>query len=133
MNRLALLLAVALLAACNRPEQPAGSSTATATSTPAPPPATGNAERGKAIAGQYGCNVCHAIPGVEGPAGSLGPSLAAFATRPAFSNGAVPTNAANLTKYIVEPASVNPQTSMPAVGVNVADAQDIAAYLLTLK
>lgn len=126
MKRIALLLAVVVLAACNRAERPASS-------TAAPPPAAGNAERGKALAGQYGCNVCHAIPGVDGPAGSLGPTLAGFASRPAFSNGAVKTTPETLTKYIVEPASVNPQTSMPAVGVNVADAQDIAAYLMTLK
>lgn len=128
MKRIALLLVVVVLAACNRAEQPAPS-----TSTPAPPPAAGNAERGKALAGQYGCNVCHAIPGVEGPAGSLGPSLAGFATRPTFSYGTARTTSESLTKYIVEPASVNPQTSMPAVGVNVADAQDIAAYLLSLR
>jgi cytochrome c2 len=121
MNRTVVLLAFVLLAACNRGEQPAA------------PPTAGNAGRGKALAGQYGCNVCHAIPGVDGPAGSLGPSLAGFAARPAFSNGAVRTTSEALTKYIIEPASVNPQTSMPAVGVNTADAQDIAAYLLTLK
>ena len=128
MNRLALAAVfLILLAACNRNEQPAPSTAA------APPPPAGNAERGKALAGQYGCNVCHAIPNVDGPAGSLGPSLAGFAARPTFSNATVQTTPETLAKYIFEPASVNPQTSMPAVGVNTADAQDIAAYLLTLR
>ncbi|HYR28637.1 MAG TPA: cytochrome c [Thermoanaerobaculia bacterium] len=127
LKRLAPILAVAVLAAaCARPEQPAASTSAS-------PAAGSNTERGKALASQYGCNVCHAIPAVAGPAGSLGPSLAQFATRPTFSNGTVQTTHANLTKYLIEPASVNPQPSMPAVGVNAADAGDIAAYLLTLK
>ena len=133
MNRLSpivvAVILLATLAACNRAEQPASSTRSTSA---APPPA-GNSGRAKALAAQYGCNVCHVIPGVEGPAGSLGPSLAGFASRPTFSNGAVQATSANLTKYIQEPATVNPQTSMPAVGVNTADAQEIAAYLLTLK
>jgi len=127
IKRLAPILAAVLLlaAACTRTEQPAASAAA--------PAAAGNTERGRTLASQYGCNVCHAIPAVEGPAGSLGPSLDHFATRPTFSNGTVPTTHENLTKFIIEPASMNPQTSMAAVGVNAQDAGDIAAYLLTLK
>lgn len=122
MKRLALL--VILLAACNRPpEQPAA----------APEPAAGNSERGKALAAQYGCNVCHVIPGVDGPAGSLGPSLQGIGARPTFSNGVVQNTLANMAVYIQEPAKLNPQSSMPPLGVPPADAQDIAAYLMTLK
>jgi cytochrome c len=123
MKRLALL--VILLAACNRPpEKPAAVQ---------PPAATGNTERGKALAAQYGCNVCHVIPGVDGPAGSLGPSLQGIGGRPTFSNGVVQNTLANMAVYIQEPAKLNPQSSMPPLGVPPADAQDIAAYLMTLR
>ncbi|HEX8172568.1 MAG TPA: c-type cytochrome [Thermoanaerobaculia bacterium] len=126
MRRLALLLF--MLAACNRRE------TATQTQTPgAPPPPAGNAAHGKQLVAQYGCNVCHVIPDVAGPQGSLGPPLAGVAARPSISHGRVPNNPANLARFIENPAALNPGSSMPPLGISTADAQDIAAYLLTLK
>jgi cytochrome c2 len=127
MKRLALPLILLLLAvACNRDE--ASKSLATPQTKP-----IGNAERGQALAGQYGCNVCHVVPGVEGPQGSLGPSLAGVASRPAISFGKVQNTPENLAKFIQEPAAMNPQSSMPPIGLTEVDAKDIAAYLLTLK
>lgn len=133
MKRLTLALLLALLAvACNRDEA------AKPMAKPAPAAATrnvesGNAERGKALAAQYGCNVCHVVPGVEGPQGSLGPSLAGVASRPAISYGKVQNTPENLVKYVQDPPSMNPQSSMPPIGLTDVDAKDIAAYLLTLK
>jgi cytochrome c len=127
MKRLALpLILLMLAAACNRDE--ASKSLATPQAKP-----IGNAERGKALAGQYGCNVCHAVPGVDGPQGSLGPALAGVASRPTISFGTVQNTPENLAKFIQEPASMNPQSSMPPIGLTEVDAKDIAAYLLTLK
>ena len=127
MKRLALSLLLLLTAvACNRDE-------ASKAITPAPAAPIGNAERGRALLAQYGCNVCHIVPGVEGPQGSLGPSLAGVASRPAISFGVVQNTPENLVKYIMEPASLNPQSSMPPVGLTEVDAKDIAAYLITLK
>lgn len=121
MKRFAVLLLV--LAACNRtPETPAKVSAA-----------AGNAERGKALITQYGCNVCHIVPGTDGPQGSLGPSLQGVASRPTISYGAVQNTPANLAKYIADPPSMNPQTTMPSLGLAGTDAHDITAYLLTLK
>lgn len=122
MKRLTALLL--LLAACNRGEQPAA--------TAAEPP-IGNAQRGKLLAAQYGCNVCHILPGVEGPQGALGPSLAGVASRPSISNGTVQNTPANLIQYVQEPQKLNPQSTMPALGIPSGDAQDIAAYLVTLR
>ena len=125
MKRAAVLLLTFALA-CNDAEQPATSQAAAAS------PA-GNAERGKLLAAQYGCNVCHIVPGVEGPRGSLGPSLEGIASRPAISNGAVKNTPENLAQYIQNPASLNPQSTMPPLGLPAGDANDIAAYLMTLK
>lgn len=122
MKRLALV--ALLLAACHRPEssQPA-----------APKPPAGNAQRGRQLVAQYGCNVCHTIPGIEGPQGTLAPSLAGVASRPTISFGKVPNTRANVTLFIENPASLNPQSSMPPMGITPPDAQDIAAFLQTLK
>ena len=123
MNRLAFLLALTL--ACAKTETPAPTAAA-----PAP---AGNAARGQQLASQYGCNVCHIIPNVEGPQGSLGPSLAGLASRPTISLGTVRNTPANLAQFIQNPAALNPQTTMAPVGVTAGDAQDIVAYLMTLK
>jgi cytochrome c len=117
MKRLVpLLLAITAVACAKKQETPIG-----------------NADRGRELIATHGCNVCHAVPGIEGAQGSLGPTLAGIGSRPAISFGTVPNTPVNLAKFIQEPASLNPQSSMPAIGIPSADAQDIAAYLLTLK
>jgi cytochrome c2 len=124
MRRAALPLFL-LLMACNRDrvEPPA----------PTVPVVSGNAERGRILASQYGCNVCHAIPGVDGPQGSLGPPLAGVATRPTISMAAVQNTPENLKLFIQNPAALNPQSAMPPIGLPDSDALDIAAYLGTLR
>ena len=127
MKRMILSLLLLLTVACNRDEA------AKPMAKPAPATPIGNAERGKALAAQYGCNVCHAVPGIEGPQGSLGPSLAGVASRPTISFGTVQNTPENLAKYIQDPSTMNPRSSMPPIGLTDVDAKDIAAYLLTLK
>ena len=123
MKRVSLLLLTIATIACNRAES----------KVPAAPPPIGDASRGPALAAQYGCNVCHIVPGVDGPQGALGPSLQGVGSRPAISQGAVQNTPENLVKFIQDPAALNPQSSMPPTGVPEADAKDLAAYLLTLK
>jgi cytochrome c2 len=118
----ALLLLLTL--ACNR-EQPAAP--------PPPPPKNPQIEQGRQLITQYGCNVCHTIPGIEGAQGALGPSLAGVASRPTLSEGTVQNNPANLARFIQSPGSLNPQSSMPPIGVSEDEARAIATYLLTLK
>jgi cytochrome c2 len=121
------LLFALMLVACNRGEAPQPQQQ----QQPAAPAA--DAQRGRQLAAQYGCNVCHVIPGVEGDHGSLGPSLAGLASRPSISMGAVQNTPANLARFIQDPPSLNPQSSMPPMGIPETDAQDLTAYLLTLK
>jgi cytochrome c2 len=128
MKRTLFLLAL-LAVACNRGETPQQTS-----SLPLPSASTtGNATHGKELIAQYGCNVCHTIPGTEGPQGVVGPSLAGIASRPTISAARVQNTPANLTQFIQNPSSVNPQSSMPPIGLAPGDAQDVAAYLQTLK
>jgi len=112
------LLALVLLAACGRQETPA--------------PAAGNPAHGKALIAQYGCTSCHMIPGVDGARGEVGPSLDHVGTRQLIAEK-VPNNLQNLMQYLQNPQMVDPQNSMPSLGVKPDEARDIAAYLQTLK
>ena len=127
MKRAALLVLITLAIACGQQRE----QKAAAPQQPAPA-ADPRIEQGKAAIVQYGCNVCHVIPGIEG-GGSLAPSLAGIGSRPTISEAAVQNTPRNLAQFIQEPASMNPQSSMPPIGVNDAEAEAIAAYLMTLK
>lgn len=97
------------------------------------PAPIGNAARGQQLIAQYGCNVCHSIPNIPGPQGSIGPPLAGVATRPTISTGRVQNTPANLAQFIQNPLALNPASNMPPLAIPPADAQDITAYLVTLK
>ena len=86
---------------------------------------------GKAAIGRRPCGGCHVIPGVPGAKGRVGPPLTAFAGR-----GYIAGRAANqpdaLIRFLQDPQSIDPQTAMPPMGIDAAEARDIAAYLYTL-
>jgi mono/diheme cytochrome c family protein len=130
MKRLAVLLL--LVVACGKakeaaqPPQPAAQPSATQTSAATP-------DRGRQLIAQYGCNVCHAIPGIDGPQGSLAPPLAHVAARPAISNGKVQNTPENLARFIQNPPSMNPTSGMPPLAIPDADARAIVGYLETLR
>ena len=80
----------------------------------------------------YQCAACHAIPGVSGPAGTLGPPLRAFGRR-SYLAGHVPNTPQALQQWLQRPPSLVPGTAMPDLGVTPEDARDMAAYLLALR
>jgi mono/diheme cytochrome c family protein len=98
----------------------------------APPPAVPkypDAERGRMALTQYACQACHNIPGVTGPDTFVGPPLAGLARRK-YVAGMLPNTADNLVRWIRVPHEIDPQTTMPTLGVSERDARDMAAYLL---
>lgn len=94
--------------------------------------AGGNAERGKALVAQYQCGACHAIPGVAGARGMVGPTLDRFGRR-SYIAGHIPNLPDNLVRWLVNPPAVVPGTPMPAMGVSEDEARHMAAYLYTLE
>ena len=80
----------------------------------------------------YHCGECHTVPGVEAAAGLRAVTLESFGRR-SYIAGHVPNRPQLLVRWIVEPASLVPATSMPAMGVSERDARDIAAYLGGLR
>ena len=120
MMRGAVIAAVAFAAACG------GES-----AVPRPDVVGGSASRGKVVITKFGCGGCHAIPGVPGSVGRVGPSLAGFADR-AYVAGSTLNVPDSVIEWIRAPRSMRPNTVMPAMGVNAHDARDIVAYLYTL-
>jgi mono/diheme cytochrome c family protein len=98
----------------------------------APVPARGDAQRGRIALSQYACNACHMIPGVTGSQVYVGRPLKHLARR-TFVAGKLPMTQENLMRWIMHPHAVDPLTAMPEQGVTQRDAQDMSAYLLTLR
>lgn len=115
----AWLLALSGLAACEREQ-------------PAPPVSGGDARQGELLLARFQCGACHRIPGVEGAAGTAGPSLANFARR-SYIAGHLPNDPEVMVHWIVDPKALHPGATMPAMGVSPDDARHMAAYLYTLK
>ena len=111
------LCALLTIAACKAPEktQPLGS-----------------ADHGKQLIEKYGCASCHVIPQVEGPKGMVGPPLEHIASRQII-GGKLTNTPQNMMAWLQNPQMVDPNNSMPNLGVTPADARDITAFLETLK
>jgi cytochrome c1 len=94
--------------------------------------AGGNPDRGKQLVAQYGCTVCHIIPGIDGPRGMVGPSLEHFGSRTVI-GGKIPNTPGNVIRMLQNPQALNATNVMPNLGITPADAKDLAAFLDTLK
>lgn len=92
----------------------------------------GDAGNGADLIKLYGCGACHAIPGIRGADGSVGPPLGGLASR-AYIAGVLPNGPGGLVRWLVNPTAHSPQTAMPDLGVSEAEARDMAAYLFTLR
>lgn len=91
-----------------------------------------NPKQGQRLLAQYQCGSCHAIPDVPAARGIRGPSLEAFGKR-SYIAGRIPNTPEALARWIVAPAALVPDTTMPSMGVSPAEAHAMAAYLGTLR
>jgi mono/diheme cytochrome c family protein/cytochrome c2 len=92
----------------------------------------GDARRGRHLLLQYGCDVCHEIPGVVGASMPVGPPLDHMGLH-SFIGGVLQNTPGNLVRWIRTPQKVGPDGAMPDLGVTDRDAIDIAAYLESLR
>lgn len=99
---------------------------------PRTPTVAGDPDAGRRLIAAQGCGVCHVIPGVRGARGVVGPSLAGFARR-SYIAGILPNAPDKLAAWIRDPPSFAPDSAMPRVSITPRAAQDVAAYLYTLR
>lgn len=94
-------------------------------------PGDADPARGRRLISEHGCIACHVVPGVRGPASRVGPRLDNVAGQ-AYLSGVLPNTPENLVRWLMDPPAINPRTAMPDTGLRTADAEDIAAFLLSL-
>jgi len=92
----------------------------------------GDARRGRHLLLQYGCDVCHEIPGVVGASMPVGPPLDHMGLH-SFIGGVLQNTPGNLVRWIRTPQKFVTDGAMPDLGVTDRDAIDIAAYLESLR
>ncbi len=94
----------------------------------------GDPARGRALiaSGVHGCTTCHAVPGMRGVRGVVGPPLDGLARR-GFIAGQLPNVPGVLVAFLEDPPALVPDTGMPNVGLTPEEARHIAAYLYTLE
>jgi cytochrome c2 len=92
----------------------------------------GNAVQGRQVIESKGCGSCHTIPGIRNAKGVVGPPLLFFSRRTMIA-GELPNSPENLIRWLKNPPSVEPGTAMPDLGLTDEQAQDVAAYLYTLR
>ena len=95
-------------------------------------PAGERAERGRLALRMYGCHACHSIPGISGPQTHVGPPLAGLADAQLIA-GRLANSHDNLVAWIRHPQRIDARTAMPDLGVTPEHADEMAAYLATLR
>lgn len=91
-------------------------------------------QQGRELITEYGCGTCHAIPGVRGANGLVGPPLTKYHWRVwVAGQHDMPNTIDNTTRWIVEPQRHDPSTDMPDLGVSEEHAHKIAQYLDSLR
>lgn len=92
----------------------------------------GTPDTGARLIALYGCGSCHAIPGVVGASGAVGPPLHQFGRR-TYISGSIPNQPEALVRWLQDPPAMAPDTAMPNLGLSEQEARDMAAYLYTLR
>src|SRR5205807_9451731 len=89
-------------------------------------------KRGADLIVANGCGTCHAIPGIAGARGNVGPPLDHIGTR-VFIAGMLRNTPDNMVRWLKNPQAIIPGNAMPNMNLNDAQARDITAYLAELQ
>lgn len=97
---------------------------------PTEAPITDPVAAGKLIVTQGACASCHAVAGTAAM-GAVGPALDGIANRKI--GGVADNTPENMKKWVTNPSSLKPGSSMPGYALKESYLDAIAAYLATLK
>ena len=89
-------------------------------------------KRGADLIVANGCGTCHAIPGIAGARGNVGPPLDHIGTR-VFIAGMLRNTPDNMVAWLKNPQAIIPGNAMPNMSLSDAEARDITAYLAGLQ
>lgn len=92
----------------------------------------GDARRGAALTGRYGCGACHVIPGIAEANGLVGPPLNKMGRR-VYIAGVLRNSPDNMMIWLQDPQRIVPGNAMPNMGIRPDEARDLTAYLYTLR
>lgn len=96
--------------------------------TPAPD-VPGDPNVGRRLIQERGCGGCHTVSGVPGATGVAGPNLTNIALRPTLAGDTIPNSPQMLERWLLDPPSLKPGTTMPKLGLSQDDARDLVAFL----
>lgn len=106
----------------------------------APPvsPSAGAAAAGAQIFANAPCAICHTVRGISGfskqyTGGFKGPDLTHFGSRTTLAGGILTNTPQHLAMWIRNPDQVKPGATMPTLGIQGKDLNDLVAYLESLK
>jgi cytochrome c oxidase subunit 2 len=77
------------------------------------------------------CVNCHAIAGTAA-VGRFGPDLTHLMSRETIAAGIAANNAAELRRWVQNPAAIKPGSLMPSMNLSDKELDAVTAYLLTL-
>jgi len=89
------------------------------------------ASQGRIVFETSPCLVCHRVSGIAGN-GQFGPDLTHLMSRDTIAAGAALNTPENLRKWIRDPSSIKPGTTMPAFQLSDRQIDELTAYLETL-
>jgi len=90
-----------------------------------------DALRGAELFRKKACMNCHGISGVS--AARVGPNLTHISSRQTIGAGVLTNNPRNLKRWLINPQKFKPGSLMPDMKLSDSEAEDIVAYLETLK
>jgi cytochrome c oxidase subunit 2 len=88
--------------------------------------------RGRVVFATSPCLDCHNVTGIAGN-GQFGPDLTHLMSRATIASGAAVNNPEHLRRWIRDPNSIKPGSTMPALQLSDKQLDDVTAYLETLR
>ena len=100
---------------------------------PAAEPSDATAQRGQEVfLGAGGCASCHSVRGTAA-AGTVGPDLTHFASRPTLGAAPVRNTPDNRAAWVADPHAIKRGVAMPATQLGADDLHAVLAYLGSLR